>query len=117
MAYDQAVAEYELRADGMMGPLDGRWLASDASGRPMLELDLRDAGDGPRIEGAWRDLTAPEGTPERVGVVFGVRTPDGMVRASLQDGVALSIRRGAQDMDARLERDGGETSLTLTPAG
>ncbi|WP_374275971.1 hypothetical protein [Brevundimonas sp.] len=117
VAYDQAVAEHELRADGMMGSLDGRWLASDASGRAVMELDLRDPGDGPRIEGAWRDLTAPAATPGRTGVVLGVRAVDGAVRAGLEDGAALSIRRGVDGVTARLERDGAETPLTLRPAG
>ena len=101
----------------MMGPLNGRWLASDASGRTVMELDLRDSGEGPRIEGAWRDLTAPPATRGRTGVVFGVRAVDGAVRASLDDGAALAIRRGPDGVTARLQRDGAETLLALTPAG
>ena len=58
----------QRRMAGMMalaeedaGPLDGEWIVSDAAGRPIYALVLADPAPSGVIEGAWRDLTAPEG--------------------------------------------------------
>ncbi len=112
-AYLQAVAEAEMRADGLMGALDGRWRAVDGAGRPVLELDLRDRGSGLRLDGAWRDLTAPK-TTRRIGTAAGVRDPEGGVRLTLGDDASLIVAPDRRS--ARLERTEGALDLTFTPA-
>jgi hypothetical protein len=44
-------------AQGLQGPLDGRWTLS-AAGQDLYTLQLVDSGDAP-LEGAWRDVTRP----------------------------------------------------------
>jgi len=53
-AYDQGVASAELRADQSAGPLDGRWRLTDAEGRVLFDVALRDDGAGLPAEGAYQ---------------------------------------------------------------
>ena len=114
-AYQQGVAEAELRADAMMGAYDGRWRALDGQGRPLLDLDLRDPGDLGRIEGAWRDPAA-EGA--NVGVVAeAVRDGSGGLALTLDSGAVLHLVARADGLAGELAIGTDRRPVSLVPAG
>src|SRR5690606_9432710 len=61
VVYQQGVTSAALRANSLMGPLDGRWRVTASDGTPVLELLMMDRGDGALVEGAWREPSAPDG--------------------------------------------------------
>ena len=119
--YQQGVASAALRADSIMGPLDGRWaVAGSSDGRIVLELLLMDRGDGALVEGAWRQPSAPDAAlaSHRLGALslvvrsgstltIDVDDPDGAARLILEpDGARW---RGT------LERGGRATPVVMAP--
>lgn len=114
-AYQQGVAEAELRADAMMGAWDGRWRALDETGRPVLDLDIRDPGDPGRIEGAWRD---PAAAPSRIGLVSeAVRDGSGGLALTLDSGAVLHLVARPQGLAGELRTGAEGRPVSLVPAG
>ncbi len=119
VVYQQGVTSAALRANSLMGPLDGRWRIMGPDGAPVLELLMMDRGDGAMVEGAWREPVAPGAalTSRRLGALsrvvragetltLDVDDPDGPARLSLQ-------RDGAQ-WRGTLQR--GDTALPVVMA-
>ena len=120
VVYQQGVTSAALRANSIMGPLDGRWRVTAPDGAPVLELLMMDRGDGALVAGAWREPTAPNAalTSRRLGALslvvrsgetltIEVADPDGPARLSLQ-------REGAR-WRGTLERDGSTTPVVMAP--
>lgn len=111
VVYQQGVTSAALRANALMGPLDGRWRVTGPDGSPVLELLLMDRGDGALVEGAWREPQAPDAamTSRRLGALSLV------MRAN----ETLTIETDAPDGAARLslERDGARWRGTLERGG
>jgi len=104
-AYDQGVANAEIRADSRMGALDGRWRLLDQDGTELMRLLLRDPGDRP-VEGAWRKGW-------RVGPIPAVTRSDVEASLSLPDGV-LELRRTPGGWRGVLKGPDGEKAVTLS---
>lgn len=122
VVYQQGVTSAALRANALMGPLDGRWRVTSPDGSPVLELLLMDRGDGALVEGAWREPQAPDAamTSRRLGALslvmragetltIEVDDPDGAARLSLE-------QEGAQ-WRGTLERGGTATPVVMAPIG
>lgn len=94
--YESRLRASIASAQGLQGPLDGRWVMRTASGAQIYSLQLVDTGMG-RLEGAWRDLRRP-----------------GALDAS---GFVDEIRRAGAQLYVRFETGGGHqaTSAQLDP--
>jgi hypothetical protein len=57
-AYEAVILGGAAAAQGRQGPLDGRWVMSDAAGSPLYAFQLVDQGEGEPVEGAWRKADA-----------------------------------------------------------
>ncbi|WP_296814856.1 hypothetical protein [Brevundimonas sp.] len=87
-------------ADGDAGPFDGEWIVSDATGRPLYALILSDPAPGGGVEGAWRDLTAPEGAV--ASGVFTASSREGdRARLWFADGRVLTLSGAGEDLNGR----------------
>lgn len=104
VAYDQGIASAEIRADQSAGPLDGRWRLTDANGRLLFDMALRDNGDGSTVEGAYRDERAAE-----AGLAMAGDAP-GTWR--LGEAV-LTLERGADGWRGSLTSNGRSTPVRL----
>lgn len=83
IAYETRVLGVFHSAQGRQGPLDGRWRV-EAGARPLYTLQLSDPGAGEgRIEGAWRNLSAPG--PSSSGFVEQVTRENGLVVVNFID--------------------------------
>ncbi len=97
LGYDARIRASSDAAEGLQGPLDGGWIVTGADGRDLVVLQLVDPGDGSgRLEGAWRDLTTPDGV-EPVGLIN-------------------SMERGVTDLTVRFQpRGAGGVILQIHP--
>ncbi|RZJ90489.1 MAG: hypothetical protein EON88_18495 [Brevundimonas sp.] len=112
VAYQQGVAQAELNADALSGPLDGTWLVRDGAGRTVLRLVLNDRGGGRPVEGAW--MTDPASGRHAAGVI-GPLTQDGArITAPLDGEGRLVLGAG---MTGTLERDGRSEPVSLVRPG
>lgn len=122
VVYQQGVTSAALRANSIMGPLDGRWRVTGSDGAPVLELLMMDRGDGALVEGAWREPTAPDAalTSRRLGALslvvrsgesltIDVDDPDGPGR--------LRLERDGARWRGTLERNGTTTPVVMAPLG
>lgn len=122
VVYQQGVTSAALRANSLMGPLDGRWRVTAANGTPVLELLMMDGGDGALVEGAWREPAAPDGalTSRRLGALsLIVRSGDSLtIDVEDPDGPArLSLERDGAGWRGTLERNGVATPVLMAPLG
>ena len=121
VVYQQGVASAAVRANSLMGPLDGRWRVTGPDGSALLELLMMDRGDGALVEGAWRAPTAPDAalTGRRLGALslivrsgetltIDVEDPNGPAR--------LSLERDGAHWRGTLERNGAATPVVMAPA-
>ncbi len=103
-AYDQGVTAAELRADQSAGPLDGRWRLTDADGRPLFDLALRDDGAGAPAEGAYRAPGAGE-----AGLIIAGGTPGVWTLGE----ATLSLTQGPDGWRGTLTGRGRTTAVRL----
>ena len=55
--YESSIRSTFEAREAQQGPLDGRWVLSDAAGKGLYMIQLADPGPGRGpVEGAWRDL-------------------------------------------------------------
>lgn len=112
LAYEQGVAQAQINADGLSGPLDGRWRVADASGRPLLSLALNDRGGDQPVEGAWRLLGgAPDGE-QASGLIQAVVGGEGVVVDLGAEG-RLTLHPTDAGWAGTLEHGGRRTAVTL----
>lgn len=122
VVYQQGVASAALRANSLMGPLDGRWRVTGPDGAAVLELLMMDRGDGALVEGAWREPSAPDGalTSRRLGALsLVVRSGDDLtIDVDDPDSPArLRLERDGAGWRGILERNGRTTPVTMAPFG
>ena len=122
VVYQQGVTSAALRANSLMGPLDGRWRVTASDGTPVLELLMMDRGDGALVEGAWREPSAPDGalTSRRLGALsLVVRTGDDLTIdvEDPDDPARLSLERDGAGWRGTLERNGTTTPVVMAPFG
>ena len=122
VVYQQGVTSAALRANSLMGPLDGRWRVTASDGTPVLELLMMDGGDGALVEGAWREPAAPDGamTSRRLGALsLIVRSGDDLtIDVDDPDGPArLNLERHGPGWRGTLERNGTTTPVVMAPLG
>lgn len=103
-AYDQGVASAEIRADQSAGPLDGRWRLTDAEGRPLFDLALRDDGAGMPAEGAYQAPGAGE-----AGLLIAAETPGVWTLGE----ATLSLTQGPDGWRGTLTGHGRTTAVRL----
>lgn len=105
--YESRVLGAFRAAEDNQGPLDGRWRVARAGGGVLYTLQFSDSRD--RIEGAWRDMTAPGKTS--VGLI------DTIDRGETDTVVRFSD--GARPAELRIHpaADGGWIGQAITPAG
>lgn len=113
LAYEQGVAQAQINADALSGPLDGRWRVTDPQGRALLSLALNDRGRDQPAQGAWRTLAGERAA----GVAEGVASGDGETVLNLGDRGRLVLSRTADGWSGVLEQDGRRTAVTLGRAG
>lgn len=121
VVYQQGVAAAAVRANTLMGPLDGRWRVFGPDGAAVLELLLADRGNGGLVEGAWRDLAAPDAAlaGRRLGAL-GLVTRSGdtlTIDVDEHGGARLRLDRDGGRWRGTLERDGRTLPVTMTPHG
>jgi hypothetical protein len=122
VVYQQGVASAALRANSLMGPLDGRWRVTGPDGAAVLELLMMDRGDGALVEGAWREPSAPDGalTSRRLGALsLVVRSGDDLtIDVDDPDSPArLRLERDGAGWRGILERNGRTTPVVMAPFG
>jgi hypothetical protein len=122
VVYQQGVASAALRANSLMGPLDGRWRVTGPDGASVLELLMMDRGDGALVEGAWREPSAPEGalTSRRLGALsLVVRSGDDLtIDVDDPDSpTRLRLERDGAGWRGILERNGRTTPVVMAPFG
>lgn len=119
VVYQQGVTAAALRANTLMGPLDGRWRVSAADGAPVLDLLLMDRGDGALVEGAWREPPALDAAAgRRLGALnLVVRSGDALtIEVEDPDGpVHLRLARDGGRWRGTLERNGGAEAVVMAP--
>jgi hypothetical protein len=83
-----AALNYEARlrasfaaAQGLQGPLDGRWTLSDG-GADLYDFQIVDTGSAP-LEGVWRDLRRPA-VPEATGFLSDIERNGGRLTFQFQ---------------------------------
>lgn len=109
LAYEQGVAQAEINADALSGPLDGRWRVVDAAGNALLSLALIDRGGDRPVEGAWRAVSGEKTS----GLAEGVAGGEAGVVVSLGDEGRLTLHRAGAGWTGVLEHDGRRTAVTL----
>ena len=114
-AYDQGVAQAEIDADHLSGPLDGRWRVADADGKPLLSFALTDRGEGRRIEGAWRRLDA-RAAPTADGPAGPARFDGAAAVVPLADG-ELHLRAAGRGWSGELVQNGRARAVTVARPG
>ena len=122
VVYQQGVASAALRADALMGPLDGLWRVTAPDGTPVLEVLMIDRGDGALVEGAWRAPSAPGAAlaSRRLGALsLIVRSGETLtIEAQGPDGPArLSLERDGNAWRGTLEQNGDATPVIMAPLG
>lgn len=93
--YESRLRASIASAQGLQGPLDGRWVMRTAAGTALYSLQLVDTGMG-GLEGAWRDLRRP-GALDASGFVDEIR------RAGVQLYVRFETGGGHQATSAQLD--------------
>ncbi len=122
VVYQQGVTSAALRANSIMGPLDGRWRVTTPDGAPVLELLMMDRGDGALVEGAWREPTAPDAalTSRRLGALsLVVRSGETLtIEVDDPDGPGrLSLERDGAHWRGTLQRNDATTPVVMAPLG
>jgi len=122
VVYQQGVTSAALRANSIMGPLDGRWRVTAPDGAPVLELLMMDRGDGALVDGAWREPTAPDAalTSRRLGALsLVVRSGETLtIEVDDPDGPGrLSLERDGAHWRGTLQRNGATTPVVMAPLG
>ena len=105
--FDQGVAAAERSADARAGPLDGRWRALGADGRPLLSLVLRDSGNG-TVEGAWRP-----GADGRARLVQTISVDGNRVALTLDRHDTLRLQRSGDGWRGEFVHNGQARAVTL----
>lgn len=113
LGYDSRIRASSDAAEGLQGPLDGAWVVRGTDGRDLIVLQLVDPGDGSgRLEGAWRDLTTPDGV-EPVGLIDRLDRGAGDLTIRFQPrgggGVVLQVRPDDNGDWSGLLLEGGQT--------
>jgi hypothetical protein len=97
LGYEARLRSSFASAQGMQGPLDGRWTLSAAGAGDLYILQLVDTGYGP-LEGAWRDV-------RRAGAIEG-------------SGFLADIQRLGTGLSFRFDpRPGGATATATLSVG
>lgn len=109
LAYEQGVAQAEINADALSGPLDGRWRVSDANGRPLLSLALVDRAGAGSAQGAWRTVDGERAT----GPAEATDGGEAGVLVSLGEEGRLTLHRAGAGWTGMLEQGGRRTAVTL----
>ena len=112
VAYQQGVAQAELNADALSGPLDGTWLVRDGAGRTVLRLVLNDRGGGRPVEGAW--MSDPASGRHATGVIGPITQDGARITAPLDGEGRLVLGAG---MTGTLEREGRSEAVALVRPG
>lgn len=93
-----------LRAQALLGPLDGVWRLVDEGGEVLLELSVTDRGPGYALAGVWRGSTAA-GATRTSSIVVLDRTDDAVI-LSLSPDIRLDLRRTSDGWAAALQETG-----------
>lgn len=109
LAYEQGVAQAEINADALAGPLDGRWRVNDANGRPLLSLALVDRNGAGSAQGAWRAVDGEHGA----GPAEAIRNGEAGTVIELGDEGRLTLQRAGAGWTGVLEHGGRRTAVTL----
>jgi len=112
LAFENRIRQSVAAAQGLQGPLDGRWTLYDRSGRPLYIFIFVDpAGGRGVLEGAWRDPRRARGSDD-LGVV------DRLDHAGLNLTLDFTPRAGAAATAIRLEgQASGAWDGEMTEAG
>ena len=105
--FDAGVSAAERSADARAGPLDGRWRALDADGRPLLSLVLRDSGDG-TVEGAWR-----RGGDGRARLIAAISVDGNRATLTLDRHDSLRLQRRGDGWRGEFVHNGQARAVTL----
>lgn len=105
--FDEGVTAAERSADARAGPLDGRWRALGADGRPLLSLVLRDSGDG-TVEGAWR-----RGADGRARLVQTISVDGSRAALVLDRHDTLRLQRSGDGWRGEFVHNGQARAVTL----
>ena len=99
IAYDSRIRESVAAAQGLQGPMDGRWTLVDGAGKPLYVFMFVDpaGGRGP-LEAAWRDPRRVRGGDD-LGVV------DGLDRNGLSLTLTFAPHAGAAPTQVQLQGD------------
>jgi len=91
MAWDNRIRSSVTAAQGLQGPLDGRWQLYDATNRGLYIFQMVDpaSGKGP-LEGVWRDLRRPAGSLA-YGVVAYLSRGESTLTIGFNAGAGVSI--------------------------
>ena len=113
--YLSEVEARRVRAQALMGPLDGMWRLVDDRGATLLELSVTDRGPDRALEGVWRGSTV--GGAPRSFVFIELDRTDGAARLRLSSGIELDLSRTANGWIARLSDQGETRAAHLVPVG
>lgn len=111
-AFENRIRQSVAAAQGLQGPLDGRWTLYDGAGHPLYVFIFVDpAGGRGVLEGAWRDPRRARGSDD-LGVV------DRMQHAGLSLTLDFTPRAGVAATAIRLEGQAtGAWDGEMTEAG
>jgi hypothetical protein len=89
LSYEARLRSSYNAAQGMQGPLDGRWTLVGPGGQALYSLQLVDSGLGAGLEGAWGD-------PRRKGAVDGSGFLDDIQRSGADLFLRFAPKPGAE---------------------
>jgi hypothetical protein len=119
LSYEERIRASVAAAQGLQGPLDGRWILYGADGKQLFTFQLVDpaGGRGP-LEGVWRDLRRPAGSGA-YGLVDSLRLDGATLVAVFNPhpplpGVSLNLQALAGGQwSGEMTEDGARMSVTL----
>lgn len=112
MAFENRIRQSVAAAQGLQGPLDGRWTLYDGAGRALYIFIFVDPASGRgALEGAWRDPRRARGGDD-LGVV------ERLEHAGPSLTLDFTPRAGVAATDIRLQgQAGGDWAGEMTEAG